>query len=331
MNDNIYEEFYGPSMESELTGQEGLGASIIAGLATTAFLYAGYKWVFGKSKDKMLEKTVNSNLNGNQRVLGLNDTELLRKSVNLYSKPKSGENSFKEYIKLRNKVITDLNKDYKDDLIKDFNFMYLIKYISGNNLLDIVLTPQYSESELWEEVLKTDLAEDKVKISAIDKINVFPNIKNLEHFDKEVLSKIYIEVGKTESDEFAVRIGYTGGSSLVISESDANNPNIKRMGEYVKFVISKIKDPRANMVLGKDELLKTLTELFCTHLKDEIEFMMDRDIARDFYSDMNKLVANKNNFKEANICKMAQMSYNKEDIFLCIPLTVWNSDSVENN
>ena len=329
--DNIFEEFYGPSMESEISGQEGLGASIIAGLATTAFLYAGYKWVFGKSKDKMLEKTVNSDSSGKQRVLNLTDTELLRKSINLYSKPKSGENSFKEYIKLRNKVISDLNKDYKDDLIKDFNFLYLIKYISGNNLLDIVLTPEYSESELWEEVLKSGLAENKVMISAIDKIKVFPNIKNLEHFDKEILSKIYIEVGKVHSGEFAVKIGYIGGSSLVIPESEANNPNIKRMGEFVKFVISKIKDPRANMVFGKDGLLKTLTELFCTHLKDEIEIMMDIDIARDFYSDMNKLVANKDNFKEVNICKMTQMSYNKDDIFLCIPLTVWNSDSVEND
>ena len=55
MDNNIYEEFYGPSMESEMVGNEGLG-EILAGVAgTVGVIFAG-KWLFEKWKKRKEEK-----------------------------------------------------------------------------------------------------------------------------------------------------------------------------------------------------------------------------------------------------------------------------------
>lgn len=55
MNNNIFEEFYGPNMESEMIGNEGLG-KILAGTAGAIGVIIAGKWLFDKWKKKKEEK-----------------------------------------------------------------------------------------------------------------------------------------------------------------------------------------------------------------------------------------------------------------------------------
>ena len=52
---NIFEEFYGPSIESELTGQEGLGA-VIGAITGVGLIIAGTSWIFKKLRQRAIKK-----------------------------------------------------------------------------------------------------------------------------------------------------------------------------------------------------------------------------------------------------------------------------------
>ena len=175
---NIFEEFYGPSMESEMQDNVQLHAQVYGqeGIFTPIKLaFNMVKWVFSKIKG-IFSKTVKE-----EQAQPSSKTKAEEispaKAIQLYSKPYKNETTFDEYVKNRDKVLSILNKKYSKDLVDGISILSLVRYLSGSNLLDFKLTPEYTKDELWQEVLRKGLNEDKSSYLTIDKIKPFPNIK----------------------------------------------------------------------------------------------------------------------------------------------------------
>ena len=233
MSSNIYEEFYGPSIESELTGQEGLGA-VIGVVAGFGLLIAGTNWIFKKLRQRAIKK------------MDTQTENTIYDSVNNHKIVITSEEEMREHYRKLEKAIQKIKSKFKN---KDKDYTYstfqMLINIAGFDFTLDVRNPYLSEEDAinkYRLFVKNQLPSNEVfRDIFIESVPILNKPLSRYTLEQEILAQgINYEFKKNSEGKYQYSMWGTKNSNRVTFTSTDNLSKYKEFGIIMETTLKEL-------------------------------------------------------------------------------------------
>ena len=220
---NIFEEFYGPSIESELTGQEGLGA-VIGAITGVGLIIAGTSWIFKKLRQRAIKK------------MDAQTENTIYDSVNSYKIVISSEEEMREHYRKLEKAIQKIKSKFKNrDKDYTYSTFQILTSIAGFDFTLDVRNPYSSEEDAvnkYRLFVKNQLPSNEVfRDIFIESIPILNKPLSRYTLEQEILAQgINYEFKKNSEGKYQYSMWGTKNSNRITFTTTDNLSKYKEFG-----------------------------------------------------------------------------------------------------
>ena len=231
-NKTIYEEFYGPSMESEISGQEALGSLMGAGAFVGLTVLAGWSvWHFLKNGINAVKKRIKENREKSDKAETVN-----KRDDSSYIKFSSVE-EYSEFLDRFIKAVKGSKSKLSGNEATRYPFLNAFAELFGEKF-KITPEPYYDKNRLLEdfkEIIEgTDAPEDELYGESLY-LNIHPSTLRRDetsYYNDFVSKKVIVSIVE-KSGKYGLAIKGPK-KTLVFMEDDKTSSDLSQM--VIKYI-----------------------------------------------------------------------------------------------